>query len=189
MQSIDPPTKLVHSRLLIPKALSGKVFVSDCSGHGRALELLLDVFPGIPADIGPEVKSLMANELAHLYRGVLPGESDSIPIVKAVLTNRRLWRYSAIPRTHLTPDEVCQNGLICFADQVSGLAINPSGYFNVPYIWSLALCLTYKHNRFFDELQLLDYQDFLTKDTHGVSSWADFEKSMVKFVKSSGMVV
>lgn len=182
---LDPP-RVKGQPVFDMESIVRKVIVSDCGGHGRALELLLDVFPRIPADIGPEVKSLMASELAFMYRGVLPGETDSIAIVKAVLTNRRLCRYTPIPGTTLTPDEVCQNGLIRFEDHVNRPTINPSGYFRVPYIWLLALCMTYEHNEFFDELQLLDYRDFRSKEDPampGGFSWEDFEKSMIEVRK------
>lgn len=60
------------------------------------------------------------------------------------------------------------------------------GFFKIPYIWLLALCITYRKNHFLDELQLLDYRDFWAKDQPTMSggfSWSDFEKLMVKIRK------
>jgi hypothetical protein len=96
-------------------------------------------------------------------------------IAKAVLTNRRLGRDEYIPGTEVTPDQVCQNGLIRFEIENPG-SENLAGYFNVPYIWLLALCGTYPGDH-------LDYRDFRSKEDStlpGGFSWVDFEKLMIK---------
>lgn len=182
--TLDPPmidTKPVFSMENIVQ----RVLVSDCGGHGRAFEFLLGIYRMPPGDVSSEVKHLIAQKLQLLYSGVLPNETDSVAIVKTVLANRCLPRYAPIPGTQVTPDEVCQNGLIRFTSNNPG-SNNPVGYFNVPYIWLLTLCLTYKGNRFFEELQLLDYRDFRSKEDQtlpGGFNWEDFEKLMTKIRK------
>lgn len=41
------------------------VMVNDCGGHRKALELMLEVFPLIPADIGPEVQPFRCAQVAN----------------------------------------------------------------------------------------------------------------------------
>lgn len=41
----------------------GFMIVSDCGGHGRALEMMVDVFEDYPARIGPNVKSMVTEKL------------------------------------------------------------------------------------------------------------------------------
>lgn len=186
---LKPPTMNEQPVFKIESTVQ-KVLVDDCGGHGRALELLIDVFPTVPADIGPEVKSLVAQKLEILYRGALPEESDGIAIIKAVLANRRLKRHGHIPGTQVTPDEVCQNGLLRFESDRPGHE-RAGGYFKIPYIWLLALCITYQGNQFFEELQLLDYRDFSSKENPtmpGGLSWSDFEKLMIKIRKIKSRV-
>lgn len=63
---------------------------------------------------------------------------------------------------------------------------NIGGYFRIPYIWLLALCVAYRDNQFFQELQILDYRDFQLKHNPSMSeqfSWSDFMKLMVKIRK------
>lgn len=71
------------------------VLVSDCGGHGRALEMMVDVFRTFPAGIDPNVKSLVANRLIKLYstKTMPEQESDHIAIIKTLMTNRRLQKY------------------------------------------------------------------------------------------------
>ena len=160
------------------------VLVNDCGGHGRALEMMVDVFDDYPASIGPNVKFMVAGKLKTLYgRNVVPeNEEDQVAIIKAVLTNQRLSRYQCIPATNLTPDTICQSGLIGFEGVEPGASV---GYLRVPYIWVLTLCMLHS-NPLVDELQLFDYQDFWAKynpTMPGQFSWSDFEKLMVKIRK------
>lgn len=182
--SLDPP-RIDNKPVFDTTDIVRQVLVSDCGGHGRAFELLIDVFHMLPADISSDVKYLIAKNLQLLYSGVLPSEGDSIAIVKAVLANRCLPRYAPIPGTQITPDEICQNGLIRFTSSNPGTS-NPVGHFSIPYIWLLTLCLTYEGSQFFDELQLFDYRDFRSKENPtlpGAFNWSDFEKLMVKIRK------
>lgn len=107
------------------------VLVNDCGGHGRALEMMVDVFDDYPASIGPNVKFMVAGKLKNLYgRNVVPeNEEDQVAIIKAVLTNQRLSRYLCIPGTDLTPDTICQSGLIGFEGVEPGASV---GYLRVP---------------------------------------------------------
>ena len=181
---LDPP-RINDKPVFSMDNVVQQVLVSDCGGPGRAFEFLLKIFQMLPGDVSCEVKHVIAQKLQILYSGVLPSENDSVAIIKAVLANKCLPRYAPIPGTQVTPDEVCQNGLIRFTSENTG-SNNPVGYFKVPYIWLLILCLTYKGNRFFQEFQLLDYRDFRSKQDPtlpGGFSLADFEKLMVKVRK------
>ena len=73
--------------------------------------------------------------------------ADSLGIVRTVLTNKLLYRYDIIPETSVTPDQICQHGLIRFESQ-DPESINPVGYLRISYIWILALCTTYPSNWF-----------------------------------------
>lgn len=181
---LEPPT-IDHKPVFNIKDIVQEVLISDCGGHGRALELLDDIFPILQGDIGPEVKCLVARKLLERYGGTLPNENDGMAIIKAVLAHRCMRSNEYVPRTNVTPDEVCQNGLIHF-EKVNPDSWNSLGYFKIPYIWLLVLCITNRKNDFLDELQLLDYRDFRVKDQSTVSggfSWPDFESLMVKIRK------
>lgn len=167
-----------------------KVLAQDCGGHGRALELLMDIIPALSRDATIEVKFLVVERLRELYKGALPREADALGIVKAVIANRCLERDEIIPGTSVTPDEVVQNGLIRFKTDLPN-SDYPSGYLEVPYIWLLVLTATYQGNRFFEELQLLDYRDFRAREDStlpGGFSWSDFECLMVKIRKIKSQV-
>lgn len=87
----------------------------------------------------------------------------------------------------MTPDEVCQNGLIRFESENPNFD-NETGYLTVSYIWLLMLCSTYRGNRFFEDLLLLDYPNFWSKEGPTGFSWADFEKLMIKIRKIKSLV-
>lgn len=181
---LDPP-KRDNQPVFDTSDIVREVLVSDCGGHGRPLELFIDVFELLPADVSSDMKYVVAKKLHLLYSGLLPNESDSIAIVKAVLGNRRLSRHNPISGTEITPDEICQNGLIRFVSDYPG-ASNSVGHLSIPYVWLLTLCLTYEGSKFFDELQLLDYRDFRSKQNPtlpGAFNWGDFEKLMIKIRK------
>ena len=181
---LESPT-IEHKPVFKVKDPVQEVLISDCGGHGRALELLDDIFPHLQGDIGPEVKYLIAKKLLKRYGGALPDENDGIAIIKAVLAHRYMRRNRYVPGTKITPDEVCQNGLIHF-EMFNPDSWNSLGYFKIPYIWLLVLCITSRKNDFLGQLQLLDYRDFQVKDQSTVSggfSWSDFESLMVKFRK------
>lgn len=179
--SLEPPN--INNKPAF--SLSGiveKVLVQDCGGHGRALEVLTDIIPALSRDATVEVKFLVVQRLHELYKGTLPREADALGIVRAVIANRCLERDELIPGTSVTPDELVQNGLVRFETD----GHTSSGYLKVPYIWVLVLATTYHGNRFFEELQLLEYRDFRVREDSsfpGGFSWADFECLMVKIRK------
>jgi hypothetical protein len=110
--------------------------------------------------------------------------SLAVAIVKAVLANQRLKLDENIPGTQITPDIICQNGLIRFDREYPG-SYDFSGYLRIPYLWLLAICATYEDN-LLEELQLLDYRELKAKEDDtipGGFSWSDFEKIMIKLRK------
>ena len=174
------PPRINSKQVFNADSLAKEVLIDDCGGHGRALELLLKVFD---LDIGSEVKSIVTG-LQGMYRGALPQSKEAVAIVKAVLANRCLARDENIPGTQITPDQICQNGLIRF-DLNNPDSDNLSGYLNIPYLWLLAICATYQGD-LFEELQLLDYRELKAKEDDtipGGFSWSDFEKIMIKIRK------
>lgn len=64
-------------------------------------------------------------------------------------------------------------------------------YLRLPYIWLLALCITYPDKKFLSELRLLDYRDFQAKENPTMPrdfSWVDFEKLMIRIRKMKSHV-
>ena len=170
-------------------SLVQKVLIQDCGGHGRALELLVDIIPNLPRDAGSEIKYLLVNKLCQLYSGVLPKQSDAMAIVRAVIGNRCLSRDECIPGTSVIVDEILQDGLMRF--EAIGNSDSRYGYLIVPYVWLLALAASNQGNPFFKEVQLLDYRDFMAMEDPslpGRFSWADFECLMVKLRKTKSHI-
>ena len=166
-----------------------KVLIQDCGGHGRALELLMDIIPNLPKDAGAEVKCLLVDKLRQLYSGVLPRQSDAMAIVRAVMGHRCLFKDECIPGTSIIVDEMMQDGLMRF--EAIDNSDCPSGYLTVPYVWLLALAASHRGNPFFEELQMLDYRDFMAMEDSslpGRFSWSDFECLMVKLRKIKSQV-
>lgn len=93
---LNPPT-INNEPVFKTNELAGKVLISDCGGHGRALEALANVFKTRPAEIGPDFKSFVVERLLKAYDGAIPEESEGLAIVKAALANRRLRRHQLIP--------------------------------------------------------------------------------------------
>lgn len=142
----------------------------------------MNIIPTLSKAAIAEVKFLFVQRLHEIYRGILPREADAPGILRAVIANRCLERDELIPGTSVTPDEVVQNGLVRFETDEH----KSRGYLNVPYIWLLVLATTYRGNRFFEQLQLLDYEDFRVREDStfpGSFSRADFENLMVKIRK------
>ena len=127
-------------------------------------------------DPGLEVSEI-ARQLSKKYAGTIPEEA-----VALVMVNRLLTKNEPIPGTKMTPDEVCQSGLIRFESSEG----SEKGYLRIPYIWILVLCMTYRGSVVFEELQFLDYRAYHTKANAGKPghfSLADFEAIMVKVRK------
>jgi len=174
------PPRINGKQVFNADSLAKEVLLDDCGGHGRAFELLLKIFD---LDISSEVKSIVTR-LQGLYRGALPQSNEAVAIVKAVLANQRLKLDENIPGTQITPDIICQNGLIRFDREYPG-SYDFSGYLRIPYLWLLAICATYEDN-LLEELQLLDYRELKAKEDDtipGGFSWSDFEKIMIKIRK------
>ena len=185
---LDAP-KINNQPVFNSTGLVQKVLIQDCGGHGRALELLMDITPTLPRDASTEVKFLVVDRLHQLYSGALPGQSDAMAMVRVVMGHRHLYRDECIPGTSITADEVMQNGLVRF--EAIDNSDRPIGYLTVPYVWLLALAASHRGNPFFEELQMLDYRDFRAIEDSslpGHFSWPDFECLLVKLRKIKSQV-
>src|SRR5699024_1507582 len=71
---LEPP-KIDNEPVFKTNDLVWEVLINDCGGHGRALEVLADVFKTRPTGIGPDFKFLLVKELLKFYGGAIPEES------------------------------------------------------------------------------------------------------------------
>lgn len=111
-------------------------------------------------------------------------------VARAVLANRRLARDENIPGAKITPDQICQNGLIRF-DRENPNSDDLSGYLHVSYIWLLALCVTYQGDIFSTSYNCLNIESSGLKKMKGLAggfSWSDFERLMIKIRKIKSLV-
>jgi hypothetical protein len=134
----------------------------------------------------------IAKRLMMKYRGVIPNHDISRAIVRVVMSNMLVNKYQPLPGTCATPDEICRNGLIRFEvlwgdDQhADDYDERGSGYLRIPYVWILVLCMEHPRDRFFQELQLFDYDAHYARHNPtepGEFSWEDFEKLMLQIRK------
>ncbi|GJJ67660.1 hypothetical protein EMPS_00006 [Entomortierella parvispora] len=111
-----------------------KVLVTDCGGHGRALEALQQVIEAAGRDFN--VDSLM-NSLYHKLKD-LYSEALSIPpstvqaMARAILTRAYLDPDQPLLGSGKLPGELATPGLIRY-EQPHGLG--SGGYLTAPYIW------------------------------------------------------
>ncbi|QKX55190.1 uncharacterized protein TRUGW13939_02282 [Talaromyces rugulosus] len=124
-------------------------FARHCGGHGRALECMSHVFQTYPQDdSGPEITNKGLKYIMDAYRGVIPSEGGE-EIFMAATANRLLHKYKPIPGTEITPDELCERGLVTFeSDYLSGYL--DKGYLRVSYIWVLIFARLYRDS--FEEI-------------------------------------
>ncbi|KAF9328712.1 hypothetical protein BG006_008144 [Podila minutissima] len=111
-----------------------KVLVSDCGGHGRALESLQQAIEASSKDYN--VESLMNSlyyQLQDLYSEAVSFPSSTIQaMARAILTRAHLDPDKPVPGTARLPGELAIPGLIRY-EQPTGLGTG--GYLTAPYIW------------------------------------------------------
>ncbi|KAK3810919.1 MAG: hypothetical protein J3Q66DRAFT_404319 [Benniella sp.] len=163
-----------------------KVLVSDCGGHGRALECLQQALNDAGSDY--DVDSLM-NQLHTRIRD-LYSEAIAIPpstaeaIGRAILTRTRLNPEIVLPGTNKTPGELAIPGLVRY-EQPDGLG--SGGYLMAPYIW--IWFLSYQPNERADPLLknwgFSDYSEIKSKvdprSPPGAQFWQHFEHFVATF--------
>ncbi|KAF9093994.1 hypothetical protein BGX27_001539 [Mortierella sp. AM989] len=113
-----------------------KVLVSDCGGHGRALESLQEVIKaaGGVADCNVEV---LLNDLYFKLRerysvAISITSKTATAMVRAMLTRTLLDPDKALPGTTKKPGQLAIPGLIRY---VQSNGIGSEGYLTAPYIW------------------------------------------------------
>jgi hypothetical protein len=89
-----------------------KVFIADCGGHGRALELLAENIEDIRKN--PHAVQSFINQLARRHQVAIPDQETAITAVRAVMANHTLKRDEIIPGGKKTPDEISQSSLLYF---------------------------------------------------------------------------
>ncbi|KAF9376872.1 hypothetical protein BGX21_003372, partial [Mortierella sp. AD011] len=112
-----------------------RTLMEDCSGHGRALELLWNITRDHNMDecnIGNLMNDIR-KELIKLYNGALPKDHEARAIVTAVLCHQRLPQFEFVPNTTKYPDQLIEPGLIRFETD------GQYGYFQVSYLWLWAM--------------------------------------------------
>lgn len=61
------PRQIDDRPVFSTRSLVEEVLIRDCAGHGRSMVLLMEVIPLIPTTAGPEVKTLVVNQLQKCY--------------------------------------------------------------------------------------------------------------------------
>ncbi|KAF9580471.1 hypothetical protein BGW38_002878 [Lunasporangiospora selenospora] len=163
-----------------------KVLVSDCGGHGRALESLQRACEKAGKDFN--VESLMNGlhlELRNLYsEALLLPPSTAHAMARAILTRTPLYPDKPVPRTTKLPGELAIPGLIRY-EQPDGLC--SGGYLTAPYIW--VWLLSYQPKNGADPLlrnwRFCDYADLKSKtdprSPPGAQFWQHFEHFVATF--------
>jgi hypothetical protein len=111
-----------------------KVLVSDCRGHGRALESLQEVLQDndIKNSNVDELMNRLYDQLRNQYWETLKIPAmEAYAIARAVLTRTLLESAETVPGTNKQPYQLTQPGLIRYDRPGDGTR----GYFTAPYIW------------------------------------------------------
>ncbi|GJJ78218.1 hypothetical protein EMPS_10577 [Entomortierella parvispora] len=163
-----------------------KVLVSDCGGHGRALESLQQVMEAAGTDFN--VDSLMNNllhKLKDLYSEALSISSSTVQaIARAILTRAYLDPNQPLLGSGELPGELAIPGLIRY-EQPNGLG--SGGYLTAPYIW--VWLFSYQSTKDVDPLlvnwRFCDYSDLKSKmdprSPPGAQFWQHFEHFLATF--------
>ncbi|CAG8558329.1 3630_t:CDS:1 [Racocetra fulgida] len=164
-----------------------KLLVSDCGGHGRALEVLQDSLSRDNIN-NLNISDLMGslrNTLENLYKKAFSYTSDEAKqIVRAVLTHKLLDLYQPIEiKSTLTPDKIIRTGMFRF-EKVGN---SNYGFLTMPYVWFWVMVEQFADR---DDLQLQhwkldDYEEHLSKNDKslatGYCSWQNFEHFNASF--------
>ncbi|KAG0011184.1 hypothetical protein BGZ82_003099, partial [Podila clonocystis] len=163
-----------------------KVLVSDCGGHGRALESLQQAIGATSEDYN--VESLMNNlhrKLQDLYSEAISFPTSTIQaMARAILTRAHLNPNKPLPGTDKLPGELAIPGLTRYV-QPDGLGTG--GYLTAPYIW--VWLFSYQPREGADPLlinwRFCDYPDLQSKmdprSPPGAQFWQHFEHFVATF--------
>lgn len=182
-EPIEAPRKADGQTVFTQHNLLARVLIEDCGGHGRALEILAEYMDQIQSNTSDA--RLFIERLSTIYDCMIPDERNARAIINSVIGNGYLFRDTILPGGISTPDDVSARGLIRFR-LINPHEENPWGKFEIPYIWILCLCSSQREQRFFQELQLLDYDQFACMDNPtrpGNSSHDSFEKIILQVRK------
>ncbi|RHZ69343.1 hypothetical protein Glove_284g6 [Diversispora epigaea] len=165
-----------------------RLLVSDCGGHGRALEVLQDSLlqNGITNFNISDLMGSIRNTLENLYEKAFSYTSDEAKqIVRAVLTHKRLHLYQPIEiKSTLTPDKITRTGMFRF--EKVGNSKN-YGFLTMPYIWLWIMVeqFTYRDDPQLQHWRFDDYEEHLSKNDKslaiGYCSWQNFEHFNASF--------
>ncbi|PKK69814.1 hypothetical protein RhiirC2_712365 [Rhizophagus irregularis] len=159
------------------------LLVSDCDGHGRALEILADILRTIDNINNCNVSNLMErirNELISEYDKAFSFTSEeSKQIIRMILTHQRLHKYQSIIKedVNFTPDKICRTGMFRFHQ----FGTTDEGYLTMPYIWLWVMANNFLE---IDDPQIRywhfnDYSEHVAKEdktlASGYCTWQNFE--------------
>ncbi|KAL1919137.1 uncharacterized protein VTP21DRAFT_2519 [Calcarisporiella thermophila] len=162
------------------------ILVSDCAGHGRALEALYEALNNVNLE-EDNIEDLM-HELFYIIKSrysqaIKISARDANAVVRAILSHRRLKVDEIVPGTNKTPDQLAQPGLIRFElyDDSS------KGYLNAPYIWIwvLARIIPPEDDLILRDWKFCDYGELRSKidprSPPGAQFWQHFEYFVASF--------
>ncbi|KAK3821633.1 MAG: hypothetical protein J3Q66DRAFT_154461 [Benniella sp.] len=163
-----------------------KVLVSDCGGHGRALECLQEVLDGAGRDYNVDsVMNQLHAGIRDLYsEAILIPSSTAEAMGRAILTRTWLDPGTILPGANKKPGELAVPGLVRY-EQPNGLGTG--GYLTAPYIW--VWYLSYQPNEHADPLLknwgFSDYSEIKSKvdprSPPGAQFWQNFEYFVAAF--------
>ncbi|KAF8434719.1 hypothetical protein BGX38DRAFT_155614 [Terfezia claveryi] len=133
---LHPPVIKASGKPAFPTGLVNDLLVSDCGGHGRALEALYQTYQTENLENitnYDDLVCLVISDLKDQYGDAFQREShEYFAILKLVLSKTQLTRTSAIAGTDLTVELAEGNGLVRFEPAVD---CQNTGYLSVPFIW------------------------------------------------------
>ncbi|KAF9372310.1 hypothetical protein CPB97_001349 [Podila verticillata] len=158
-----------------------KVLVSDCGGHGRALECLHQV---VETRGNGNVESLM-NGLhlklqGHYSEAFLMSSSTAQAMARAIMTRAQLDPDKPLAGTDKLPGELAIPGLIRY-EQKKGLGAE--GYLIAPYIW--VWLMSHGEDPLLNNFRFNDGQELESKmdprSPPGAQFWQHFEHFVATF--------
>ncbi|KAL1916177.1 uncharacterized protein VTP21DRAFT_6181 [Calcarisporiella thermophila] len=162
------------------------ILVSDCSGHGRALEALYEALNKVNLE-EDNIEDLM-HELFYMIKAryseaIRISAPEANAVVRAILSHRCLHADEIVPGTNKKPHQLAQPGLIRFDlyDDSS------TGYLNAPYIWIwvLARIIPPGADLILRDWKFCDYGEMRSKmdprSPPGAQFWQHFEYFVASF--------
>ncbi|RUS15929.1 hypothetical protein BC937DRAFT_91797 [Endogone sp. FLAS-F59071] len=180
VNSLEPPTISQQPVFQMDDTLV-KLLVSDCGGHGRALEILAEVigtFDLRKCDVGDLMRELR-DQLAGRYRDALALTiKEAGAIVRAILTHQQLDANLPIRDTDKRPDQIASPGLIQYVKDHGN-----SGYLTAPYIWIWMLAKNIGES--IPNWRFDDYNEHMSKEDKALPpeslTWQNFEHFNARF--------